>query len=100
LVNDVASAASRAYRPHSSGNDRQLEASNSTVAEYLTILEVCGLLKLSERTVYDLCRRRKLAGAAKIGNQWRVNREELQEWLKAGGAAAVEKTLRDQDERQ
>ena len=57
------------------------------MAEYLTIKEVCELLQIGERTVYQLCRTGKLGGAAKVGNQWRVNREELLAWLKAGGAA-------------
>lgn len=43
------------------------------VAEYLTIREVCDLLKIGERTVYHLCRTGKLGGAAKVGNQWRVD---------------------------
>jgi len=57
------------------------------VPEYLTISEVCELLRLSERTVYDLCRRGQLAGAAKIGNQWRVEKSKLVRWLDAGGRA-------------
>lgn len=57
------------------------------MAEFLTIAEVCEMLKLGERTVYDLCRQGKLPGAAKIGGQWRVNADELSAWLKAGGAA-------------
>lgn len=57
------------------------------MSEYLTIKEVCDLLKIGERTVYQLCRSGKLGGACKIGNQWRVNRGELLAWLKAGGDA-------------
>jgi excisionase family DNA binding protein len=53
----------------------------------MTIKEVCGLLKIGDRTAYDLCREGKLGGAAKIGNQWRINREDLLAWLKAGGGA-------------
>jgi len=55
----------------------------------LTIPEVCELLRLSERTVYDLCRKGKLGGTAKIGGKWRVNRRELLTWLKAGGSAGL-----------
>ena len=57
------------------------------MAEFLTIKEVCTLLKIGERTVYDLCRTGRLGGAAKVGNQWRVDKEELLGWLKDGGAA-------------
>ncbi len=56
------------------------------MAEFITIPEVCRLLKISRRTAYDLCRRGELVGAAKIGNQWRVNADDLNAWLKAGGA--------------
>lgn len=51
--------------------------------EYLTIPEVCELLRLSERTVYTMCRAKKLPGAVKVGNQWRVDRNKLIASLKA-----------------
>ena len=54
--------------------------------EYLTIPEVCELLRLGERTVYTMCRDKKLPGAVKVGNQWRVDREKLLAWLDRGGA--------------
>ena len=54
-------------------------------ADFITIREVCELLKIAERTAYDLCRTGKLPGAAKVGNQWRVNRLTLMAWLEAGG---------------
>lgn len=59
------------------------------MANYMTIPEVCDLLRLSERTVYGLCRRGLLAGAAKIGNQWRVGRDDLEAFLKSGGTAGL-----------
>ena len=55
--------------------------------EYLTIKEVCELLKLGERTAYHLCRTGRLAGAAKVGSQWRVNSVLLAGWLAKGGQA-------------
>ena len=55
------------------------------MADFLTIKEVCVLLRLGERTVYDLCRQGKLVGAAKIGGQWRINKDTLMAWLEAGG---------------
>ncbi len=54
---------------------------------FLTIREVCVLLQLGERTVYDLCRRGRLAGAAKVGGQWRVDESRLLDWLAQGGQA-------------
>ena len=65
--------------------------------EYLTIDEVCELLQLGKRTVYELARTGRLPGAAKIGGQWRVNRAKLAAWLEAGGEfAAVEWGERDE----
>ncbi len=69
------------------------------MAEYLTIKEVCELLQIGERTVYQFCRTGKLRGAAKVGNQWRVHRPELESWLAAGGDAEFRATgdREDQD---
>lgn len=66
----------------SSGNHRRYTVAT---ADFMTIREVCDLLKIAEGTAYDLCRTGKLAGAAKVGNQWRVNRAKLLAWLEAGG---------------
>lgn len=52
---------------------------------YLTISEAARLLKLSERTVYDLCRQGRLAGAAKVGGQWRLDEDKLIAWMAGGG---------------
>jgi len=58
------------------------------MSEFITVKQVCELLNLGERTVYDQCRHGKLAGAAKIGGQWRVDRTKLLAWLAEGGEAA------------
>jgi excisionase family DNA binding protein len=55
------------------------------VPEFLTIDEVCKLLKLSDRTVYDLCRRARLPGAAKVAGVSRVEQGAVLAWLRAGG---------------
>jgi len=68
-----------------SGESWQGEAKSSTVPEYLTIDEVCELLQLGKRTVYELARTGRLPGAAKVGGQWRVNRHKLMAWLEDGG---------------
>ena len=57
------------------------------MTEYLTIQEVCKLLRLGERTVYAMCRSGELAGAVKVGGQWRVDHAKLSAWLDQGGAA-------------
>ena len=72
------------------GNLQRLVARNGILADFLTIKEVCVLLRLGERTVYDLCRQGKLVGAAKIGGQWRVDRQKLLDWMAAGAEAQDE----------
>lgn len=53
--------------------------------DLMTIPEVAELLRLSERLVYDMCRTGKLPGIAKVGGKWRIERDALVTWLKAGG---------------
>ncbi len=67
------------------------------MTEFLTIPEVCDLLRLSERTVYDLCRSGTLAGAVKVGRQWRVERAAFEEWVRKGGEAASEAPERPEE---
>ena len=52
---------------------------------FLTISEVSVLLRLGQRTVYELCRQGRLGGAIKIGGQWRVERTALEAWVRQGG---------------
>ena len=65
--------------------------------EFLTIEEVSSLLRLSDRSIYDLCRGGRLPGAAKVGGVWRVDREVLQAWLAAGGNAGHQEPPRKED---
>lgn len=58
------------------------------MVELLTIREVCTVLRLGERTVYQLCRDGRLAGAVKVGGKWRVDRDALMEWVKKEGQLA------------
>jgi excisionase family DNA binding protein len=53
--------------------------------DLLTLTEVADLLKLSDRTVYDMCRRGRLPGVSKVAGQWRIDRRKLLAWLDAGG---------------
>ena len=55
------------------------------MTELLTIQEVADLLKLSDRTVYEMCRTDRLPGISKVGGKWRVDREKLVTWLESGG---------------
>lgn len=59
------------------------------MSDYLTINEVADLLRLGERTVYELARTGQLPGAAKVANKWRFNAVTLREWLDAGGEARL-----------
>jgi excisionase family DNA binding protein len=54
-------------------------------AEFLTIPEVAALLRIGERTTYDLARQGKLGGAVKVGSQWRVDRQAFRRWIERSG---------------
>lgn len=49
-------------------------------AAFLTIPEVARLLRVGERTAYSLARSGELAGAVRVGSQWRVSRAVLEGW--------------------
>ncbi len=51
--------------------------------DIITIPEAAKLLRISERTAYDLARDGKLAGAIKVGSQWRIDRGVLIAWIKS-----------------
>jgi excisionase family DNA binding protein len=53
---------------------------NSTGREFLSIKEVAQRLNLHEMTIYRLIKSRSLP-AFKVGGQWRVRRQFLDEWL-------------------
>lgn len=48
--------------------------------EIMTIKEVSKYLKMNERTVYKLIQGGQIP-ATKLGKQWRLNKEQLNEWL-------------------
>ncbi len=58
--------------------------------EFITVREASELLRVTDRTLYDLCRQGKVPGAAKVGGQWRLDRKKLLAWLAEGGEAAAE----------
>jgi len=58
------------------------------MSRYLTIQEACEILRLGERTVYDMCRKGKLPGVAKVGGSWRIEEKALHDYMKAGGEIA------------
>ena len=61
--------------------------------EFLTIPEVAKLLRIGTRTAYTLAREGKLPGV-RVGNQWRVPKKALEQWVKDGG---VPPTREDQN---
>ena len=67
------------------GSQRKRPDVPDTPPTFLTIPECCDLLRLSERSVYDMARNGRLPGAAKVGGKWRVNRSVLMDWLATGG---------------
>ena len=52
---------------------------------FLTIEEAAELLRVSPRSAYTLAREGRLAGAVKVGNQWRVDKDALMAWVKEEG---------------
>ena len=61
---------------------------------FLTIPEAARLLRVAERTVYTLARRGELPGAVKVGNQWRIDRQTLMDWVRRQGQMSGGKTDR------
>ncbi len=57
---------------------------------FLTVKEVCRILRVSERTAYDLCRNGQIGGAVKVGGQWRIEKVAFEKWVKRGGGTPVE----------
>lgn len=49
---------------------------------WLTIDELAAYLKLGRTKLYGMAQRGELP-ASKIGNQWRFNREEIDQWMKS-----------------
>lgn len=50
----------------------------------LTVAEVAEILRVSERTVYNLLEAEDLRGV-RVGRSWRMQKEALEEFIKAGG---------------
>lgn len=49
--------------------------------EILTIREVAGFLKVTERTIYRLAAAKKIP-AFKVGGTWRFSRVDIDTWIK------------------
>ncbi|OFZ54754.1 MAG: hypothetical protein A2428_01025 [Bdellovibrionales bacterium RIFOXYC1_FULL_54_43] len=49
---------------------------------WMTVEEVAAYLRVSRETIYKLVQQNKIP-ASKLGNQWRFNRERVDQWLSA-----------------
>lgn len=47
---------------------------------WLTIEELAEHLKVSKETIYKMAKAKKIP-SSKIGNQWRFNRDVIDQWL-------------------
>lgn len=53
-----------------------------TYDKWLTIDELAGYIKMSRTKLYGMAQRGEIP-ASKIGTQWRFDREEIDQWMKA-----------------
>ena len=63
---------------------------NSINDKWLTIDELVTYLKMGRTKLYTMAQKGAIPGN-KIGNQWRFDREEIDEWIKSGRAAKRDK---------
>lgn len=57
--------------------------------EFLTVAEAAALLRIGERTAYKLVRDGRIP-AAKVGNQWRIEKGVFETWLAQGGERSTD----------
>lgn len=58
------------------------------IDKWLTIDELAGYIKMSRTKLYGMAQRGEVP-ASKIGNQWRFDREEIDQWMKAHATGNV-----------
>ena len=51
------------------------------MAEWMTVKQVAEYLQMSDDKIYDMAKKGELP-AVKIRQQWRFDREEIDQWLK------------------
>lgn len=54
----------------------------------LTVEQVCAVLRISKPTALKLLQAGELPGA-KFAGQWRIDRDALRDYLRAGGGAGI-----------
>jgi excisionase family DNA binding protein len=58
--------------------------------KWLTIDELADYLKMGRTKLYRMAQKADIP-ASKVGNQWRFDREEIDEWMKSQRPAAASK---------
>jgi len=54
------------------------------MAEWMTVKQVAEYLQMSDDKIYDMAKKGELP-AVKIRQQWRFDKEEIDNWLKSMG---------------
>ena len=62
--------------------------SGETAETLVPLRAAAKYLQISERSAYTLAREGRLAGAVKVGKQWRVDMVALRGWVKSEGHPA------------
>jgi excisionase family DNA binding protein len=59
------------------------------MTDWLTVKEIAKYLNVAEITIYRFLDARKIP-AHKIGNLWRFDYKEIDEWIKSGDSALID----------
>ncbi len=65
------------------------------IDKWLTIDELAGYIKMSRTKLYGMAQRGEVP-ASKIGTQWRFDREEIDQWMKAHATGNAGSDNKDQ----
>lgn len=63
----------------------------------LTVKDVAGYLKVTERTIYRLAAAKKIP-AFKVGGTWRFSREDIDRWIKQQSTEGIETSKHESGE--
>jgi excisionase family DNA binding protein len=63
-----------------------------TADKWLTMDEMAGYIKMRWIKLYDMAQRGEIP-ASKIGNQWRFDREEVDQWMRSHATGKREKKI-------
>jgi excisionase family DNA binding protein len=61
------------------------------MSKLLTITEVAERLRLTSQTIYKMIKRGTLP-AIRVGSQWRIPVEKIEQWLESQGAKSEKQT--------